>query len=316
MRNTGRLRVALVGLGKIAQKAYLPVIATRADVDLAFCTRSEGTLQRLSQMYRVGDTASSLQELLARPPDAAFVHTATESHPDIVAALLQAGVHVYVDKPIAYDLESSQALADIARGEKRILMVGFNRRFAPMYRRLFDLQDRRLIVMQKNRVGLADVARRVVFDDFIHVVDTLRHLLPGEPTSIRVSADIEDGSLNHVLLQLESGNATAIGIMNRDSGTTEETLEVMGPGQKRVVRDLNETLEYRQGVKTTSTFADWDSVLMRRGFPQIVDHFLEHVASGAATVPSIDDSVETHALCERIVEEIEAAGASRWTPAA
>ena len=41
------MRVAMIGLGDIARKAYLPVLGTRADVQLAFVTRSTATLDEL-----------------------------------------------------------------------------------------------------------------------------------------------------------------------------------------------------------------------------------------------------------------------------
>ncbi len=58
------------------------------------------------------------------------------------------------------------------------LAVGFNRRFAPGYAQCAD-HPRELILMQKNRIGLPEDPRTMVLDDFIHVVDTLRFLVPG-----------------------------------------------------------------------------------------------------------------------------------------
>lgn len=308
------MRVAVVGLGKIAQKAYLPVITARQDVELVFCTRDRSALSRLSEIYRVKECVSEVKGLMGRKVDAAFVHTSTEAHLEVAGQLLRSGVHVYVDKPIAYSFEQSQELVELSERAGRILMVGFNRRFAPMYAGLSRVEGRRVILMQKNRHALPDYARRFVFDDFIHVVDTMRFLSPGETRGARVSSFQRAGLLHHLLLHLEGDGFAATGVMNRDSGASEETLEVMSPGNKWVVRGLDTTVHYREGEERITRSGDWDPVLRRRGFTGIVDHFLDCARRDAAPLHSARDALETHSLCERIVSEAERHGAEAWGP--
>ena len=95
------MRVGVVGLGAIARKAYLPVLATRPDLELHLCTRNTATLAEVGDAYRVPHRHVDLDGLLAAGVDAAFVHAATVAHPALVERLLAAGVHVYVDKPLA-----------------------------------------------------------------------------------------------------------------------------------------------------------------------------------------------------------------------
>lgn len=308
------MRIAIVGLGKIARKAYLPVITARNDVELVFCTRNRNTLGLLSETYRVRETAADVRDLLDKGVDAAFVHTSTESHVEIAGQLLRNGIHVYLDKPIAYSYEESQKLVELAERRGRILMIGFNRRFAPMYEGMKFVEEKRIIFMQKNRSLLPDYARRFVFDDFIHVVDTMRYLSPGEIRDVRVSSFQKEGLLYHLLLHLEGEGFAATGLMNRDSGAGEETLEVMSPGNKWVVRGLDTTVHYANGEERVSHFEDWEPVLHRRGFARIVDHFLECVKSTSAPLYSARDALATHALCERIVTELELSGAARLAP--
>jgi virulence factor len=296
----------VIGLGDIAQKAYLPVITARDDVALVFCTRDRDALRRLADRYRVAETAIHVDALLDRKLDAAFVHTATDSHKAIATKLLQANVPVYLDKPLAYSLDEARQLIDVAEERGQLLMVGFNRRFAPMYSQFQEqMKDHRLVIMEKNRLFLPDRARRFIFDDFIHVVDTLRLLLPGAIRNVYISSHRQDGRLYQVALHLESDGCTAIGVMNRDSGSVEETLEVMSPGNKWLVRGLNTTIHWANGEERHHHFRDWETTLYRRGFPQIIDHFLECVRGRVAPRQSARDALETHALCEQIVRKIE-----------
>jgi virulence factor len=304
------MRIAMVGLGDIAQKAYLPIIATLSDVEVVLCSRNGAQLARLAASNRIRQFTTDISELASMNIDAAFVHTATESHESVVSRLLEFGAHVYVDKPLAYTLREAQRMVTLAESTNRMLMVGFNRRYAPMYEALVDKPDRRIVIMQKNRHAQADLARRVVFDDFIHVVDTLRFLAPGPIEEIRVAGGNCSGRLDHVVLHLNGPGFNLLGSMNRDSGIAEEILEVMSPGNKWLVQSLSKTTHYYAGAERVATAGDWDTVLWRRGFPQIIQHFVDCVRTNSAPRQSAQDALATHALCEQIVTQLEAAGAT------
>ncbi|MGW4638588.1 Gfo/Idh/MocA family protein [Sphaerisporangium sp. NPDC004334] len=302
-----RTRVAMIGLGDIAEKAYLPVLSATPGLELLLCTRDRGRLDRLGDAYRVPARFTSVEQVVAEGVEAAFVHAATEAHVEIVEALLRAGAHVYVDKPIAYDLAGAEKVARLAEERGLSLMVGFNRRYAPGYAGLRDL-PRDLVVMQKNRTGLADDPRRVVFDDFIHVVDTLRFLAPGEISETSVDVRVRDGLLEHVVLRLTGdrppiaahggGGFTAIGMMSRVSGAVEETCEVIGGGVKRRVVNLGDVVDF-DGGETLARRPDWTPVARQRGIEQACLEFLAAVREGRLI--TADDALRTHALCEQIV---------------
>jgi virulence factor len=304
------MRIAMVGIGDIAQKAYLPIINTLSDVEVVLCSRNGARLARLAAGNRIRQFTTEIGELASMNIDAAFVHTATESHESVVCRLLEQGTHVYVDKPLAYTLREAQRMVALAESTNRLLMVGFNRRHAPMYEALVNKPERRIVIMHKNRVAQADLARRVVFDDFIHVVDTLRFLAPGPIEGVRVSGGIWSGRLHHVVLHLEGVGFNLLGSMNRDSGSSEETVEVMSPGNKWRVQALSKTTHYRAGSEQTVNAGDWDTVLWRRGFPQIIQHFVDCIRTNSAARQSAQDSLATHELCEQIVTQLEAAGAT------
>lgn len=291
------MRIGMIGLGDIAQKAYLPVLATRADLELHLLTRNRATLDRIGDAYRIPHRYQDLDALLAAGMTAVFVHAATEAHVPLVERLLGAGVHVYVDKPLAARYEDAARLVELARDRERSLMVGFNRRYAPGYADLLAL-PRDLVMMQKNRADSPAEPRAMVFDDFIHVVDTLRFLVPGEVERTGIEVRVRDGQLHHVVLQLSGAGFTAVGVMNRVSGAAEETVEVMGGGRKRRVVDLAEVLEYGEPARLTRR-GDWTPVARQRGIEQACDAFL--AAVGAGELITADDALETHALCEQIV---------------
>ncbi|MTE22122.1 gfo/Idh/MocA family oxidoreductase [Streptomyces sp. TRM43335] len=293
------MKVGVIGLGDIAHKAYLPVLTTQPGLELHLHTRTRATLERTAEAHRVPERQrhGDLDGLLAVGLDAAFVHAPTVEHPALVTRLLHAGVPTYVDKPLAYELPEAERLVRLADERRVSLAVGFNRRHAPGYAQCLE-HPRELVLMQKNRVGLAADPRVVVYDDFVHVVDTLRFLLPGPAEHVDVRARVRDGLLHHVVLQLSGDGFTAIGVMNRMSGSTEEILEVSGQDTKRQVFNLAEIVDHK-GQPSVRRRGDWVPVARQRGIEQITLAFLDAVRAGRHL--SAEDALRTHELCERVV---------------
>ncbi|MFJ8111502.1 Gfo/Idh/MocA family protein [Streptomyces sp. NPDC096132] len=303
------MKVGCIGLGDIAQKAYLPVLGALPGIELHLQTRTPATLERVADTLRLPaeQRHRDLDALLAAGLDAAFVHAPTGAHPEIVARLLEAGVPTYVDKPLAYRLADSERLVTLAEDRGVSLAVGFNRRFAPGYAQCAD-HPRELILMQKNRVGLPEEPRTMILDDFIHVVDTLRFLAPAPVDDVTVRARVEGGLLHHVVLQLSGYGFTALGVMNRLSGSNEEILEVSGQDTKRQVVNLAEVIDHK-GQPTVRRRGDWVPVARQRGIEQAVLAFLDAVRAGK--VLSARDALATHELCERVVRAVrERSGAA------
>ncbi|MFJ9640793.1 Gfo/Idh/MocA family protein [Streptomyces sp. NPDC101178] len=295
------MKVGCIGLGDIAQKAYLPVLSAVPGVELHLQTRTPATLDAVGDTHRIpaGARHATLDALLAEGLDAAFVHAPTAVHPEIVERLLDAGIATYVDKPIAYEYAASERLVNLAEERGVSLAVGFNRRFAPGYSQCAE-HPRELILMQKNRVGLPEDPRTLVLDDFIHVVDTLRFLVPGPVDHTTVRARILDGLMHHVVLQLSGDGFTAIGMMNRLNGSTEEILEVSGRDTKRQVLNLADIVDHK-GRPSVRRRGDWVPVARQRGIEACVHAFLDAVRAGE--VLSARDALATHELCERIVRD-------------
>ena len=94
------MRVLLIGLGDIARKAYLPVLSTRADLDIHLATRDAGVLDEVGRSFRIAHRHTSAADALSTTAfDAAFVHASTQAHGELVRLLIERGVPTFVDKP-------------------------------------------------------------------------------------------------------------------------------------------------------------------------------------------------------------------------
>ena len=145
--------------------------------------------------------------------DAAVVATPNRTHADLAVALLENGVHVLVEKPIAATVEDARRIIDAAKANDRILMVGQVERFNPAVeavKRAIDGDD--VISIQITRVGpfpprMGEVG--VVIDLAVHDIDIIRHLTDSEivevqPQLARTKAEREDTAL----LQFRLANGT------------------------------------------------------------------------------------------------------------
>lgn len=295
------MKIGIIGLGDIAQKAYLPVLTERENIELLLCTRNPVILDKLAKKYRIIECVNHVDELIKKGITAAFVSSATEAHVEISKKLLTNGIHVYIDKPISLQLAESQEIARLAQEKGLVAMVGFNRRFAPMMKQLTDHGKADLIIMQKNRFQFPDQTRRAIVEDFVHVVDTLRFLMQTKVEELQVRYLEKDNLLHNVVIQLMGKECTAIGIMNRNNGVTEEIIEYMTAEHKYVVDNFVETTHLHNKNRQITKFGDWESTLYKRGFYQIVEHFLSCVENKKTPTPSLADSLVTHEICEKIV---------------
>lgn len=296
--------MGIIGLGSIARKAYLPVLTALPDVTPVLVTRSSPTLAEVGDSYRIADRFTSVADAISAGLDAALVHTASQTHPAIVTALLRAGVPVLVDKPLATDHASARDVVALARALDLSLMVGFNRRYAPAYAALAGWADRDVVTLHKHRNAVPGPARTMVFDDFIHVIDTLRFLVPSALTDLVIATNVDDdGRCRRLAVQFTGGGRLATGIMSWTAGLAHEVLDVIGDGRRRQVTDLADVTNFA-GTEAVTRRDGWAPVPVLRGFAAMCDEFLTAVHDGRRL--DATDALVTHEVCERVVR---AAGA-------
>lgn len=300
------MRIALTGLGDIAQKAYLPVVANHPEIEPILCTRNPQTLSALAAKYRIAESYSSVDEAIAAGIEGAMIHSATCSHFALAQKLLLAGVAVFVDKPLSYSLAEVEQLLDLAAQKQLPLFVGFNRRYAPLIQPLSKVDKPLQVHWQKNRVALPAAPREFIFDDFIHLLDGLRFLSPaGDVDNLQVNAQFQGDLLAAIRVQWQDQGALLAGGMNRVSGLVEERLEFFASGEKWQLDGLTQGHHYHQGAVGSLGFSDWHSTLYKRGFETMLQEWVDVVACGGSDDSRLRDIHATHLLCEQVVSQIE-----------
>jgi predicted dehydrogenase len=138
---TGPLRLAVVGLGQIAE-LVLPTYLERDDVSIVgLCDRDPERLDRWAAACPGALATTDLATLLAVDADVVDVLVPTPHHADVVCAALDAGHHVQVQKPLARDLEGADRMLAARRAAGATLRVLEDYLFFPPLEKMKELLD-------------------------------------------------------------------------------------------------------------------------------------------------------------------------------
>lgn len=309
--STKRLRVVVVGPGGIAQKAHLPVLVDLPEVEvIGLYGRSRERTRPVAERFRVpmltGSLSDALDRARERGAEAAVVLTATENHAEASALALERGLDVLVEKPVSRSLEDARALVRQAEERQRILMVAFNRRYAPMYAkaRWMLAGQPGLVAAEKLRTHAGDNLAEAVIDDAIHQIDLLRWF-GGEVDSVEATAEERGGIFRSLVVGLRfAGGGMGSLVLSHVAGAWSERLGCHEG--RRTLEVLNmDALEVSEGGATTRQgFSTWTPILERRGFVEQARHFAACCRHRQEPLTSGRDALRTQELATRIIEAI------------
>ena len=132
-RNADAPVVAVIGAGQFARLVLLPAIREAGARIAAVASAGGVTCLHAARRFGADEATTDVARVLASPDvDCVFVATRHDSHADLVVRALDAGKHVFVEKPLAIDVAGlARVVAAYRRAGGAQVMVGFNRRFAP-----------------------------------------------------------------------------------------------------------------------------------------------------------------------------------------
>ncbi|MGC4190758.1 MAG: Gfo/Idh/MocA family oxidoreductase, partial [Thermomicrobiales bacterium] len=137
-RGDRRVRVGVIGLGEVAQTIHLPILEQLRDEYrlVAICDIAPSLLTFVGDRYAIPPEArySDMRDLVVRDDlDAVFVLNSDEYHAECAIAVLEAGKHVLIEKPMCLTEREAQAVIAARDASGRHVMVGYMRRFAPAF---------------------------------------------------------------------------------------------------------------------------------------------------------------------------------------
>ncbi|MGR3467062.1 MAG: Gfo/Idh/MocA family protein [Shimia sp.] len=215
MENT--LRAAVIGLGNMG-RAHALALHNLAGVEIvALANRSPRDLPDELAQYPLFDTADAA---LAAKPDLVVIATYTDSHAALALAALDAGAHVFVEKPLAATIEDARAVVEKAHATNRKLVTGYILRHHPSWQRLVEEARSlggpyvsRMNLNQQSTGAQWEVHKALMrttsplVDCGVHYVDVMCQITPAAPVAVqgiglRLSDEIPEEMYNYGQLQV------------------------------------------------------------------------------------------------------------------
>jgi predicted dehydrogenase len=181
-------RIGVIGIGDIANTTHLPVLSSFPDVEIpAVCDLIPERLEKVKQAYGVPRGYISYSEMLRNEKlDAVYVLTQPDVSFRTVRDCLLAGKHVFMDKPMGISVLQARGLKGLAAEKKRILHVGFNRRFIPLMREIIkvfcsftEIRHVEVCYYKNDSPVYYGGMLSAFISDGLHAVDLVRHLAAG-----------------------------------------------------------------------------------------------------------------------------------------
>ncbi|EGR0287057.1 Gfo/Idh/MocA family oxidoreductase [Vibrio cholerae] len=304
------MKIAMIGLGDIAQKAYLPVLAQWPDIELVLCTRSPIVLKTLATRYRVSATCTDYRDVLQHGVDAVMIHAATDVHSTLAAFFLRLGIPTFVDKPLAASAQECEILYELAEKYHQPLYVGFNRRHIPLYNQhLSELAQQecgalRSLRWEKHRHALPGDIRTFVFDDFIHPLDSVNLSRQCNLDDLHLTYHMSEGLLARLDVQWQTGDTLLHASMNRQFGITTEHVTASYDNVAYLFDSFTQGKMWRDNQESRVALKDWTPMLSSKGFEAMVQDWLQVAAAGRLPTHIIERNLASHQLAEAICQQI------------
>ena len=259
-------------------------------------------------LERAGPLAvGSVDELFAAV-DAVYITSPNRTHPDLALQAIAAGKHVFCEKPMAVELADAWRVHEAAQKASTVFQVGFNRRFACVYTRLKELQEKHpahCVHARMNRgellnpawTGDESVTGGFLFETPIHLFDMLRFQF-GDIVRLEARESRKDDF--SLLVETESGvHVTFTTSADASWFFPYEQIEVFSEYATIRTNEM-ESIDYRLGLDQPTQsehFANLD-VPQKLGFAVEDRLFIDAITDGtAAPVTSFDGLRSVQIAC-------------------
>lgn len=311
--------IGLIGAGSFAEKILIP--CTRTLGTLLMVVDSRGTTAKsVGEKYKFRSFSTNKQDIFSNPEiNTVFIATRHNTHADLTMAALEAGKNVYVEKPLTIREEDIGRIAEICRRQTACrLMVGFNRRFAPLSRQakeLFDGLSEPLLINYRISAGFIPKDHWIqthegggrILGEVCHFVDLLQFLTGSHPEKVFAEcisdANTKMDNFDNIGVAIRFSNGS-VGLITYlacgDQLLSKERIEIFGGGKTFIINDFRTGEIYEQGrckkIKKPG-----------KGHKQEIESFIKSIREGLPSPIPLESIFYTTATTFRIIDSLQTA---------
>jgi myo-inositol 2-dehydrogenase/D-chiro-inositol 1-dehydrogenase len=317
------VRVGFAGAGHIAG-VHAGILARdrRVRVSAAF----DPDVGRLAAFAETtgAETTASFDDLLTSV-DAVYICTPNALHAEMARRALDAGLHVFSEKPMATSLADARAVADAARRGRGLYQLGFNRRYASVYKELKRLLDSgeltafsALLKMNRGELrspawtGDPAISGGFLYETPIHMLDLARHLF-GEPVDVvcRGRAAVYDQADDFSMLLSFTSGTTAALVTNAHATWHPpfERVEVYGDHATAVTEEMERiTIVGGLGQAPRVVDASGEPFEERWGYVEEDGAFVDAIRGEGPVSVGVEEGLRTTELVARCHDAVKEEG--------
>ena len=312
------LGVSFIGAGNFARGVLLPIVKRSPKVQLVGVATATGiSAKNTGGQFGFGYSTTDYEEILGSDQSQViFIATRHDSHAQLAAEALRRGKSVFVEKPLATTEEGVREVVAAARESNALLMVGYNRRFAPLAKEIKDKFRSRAgpmtIIYRVNAGQLpvdhwahdaAEGGGRIIgevchFIDFIqYLTDALPARVSAEAVPRKQVAGFVDDSVVVSITMTDGSIASIVYTASGDSSVAKEQVEIFCDRSVAAIDDFKGGHFVRGSKKTRLGGGGQD-----KGHEAEISAFLE-AARGRAEAPiSLQSLIATSLASFAIIE--------------
>lgn len=254
---SGQVRLGAIGIGAFFKGVHHPMLKRHGGFALKTLIGRTGlSLKEYADHHGVPVVATDAAAVFDDPEiDAVLIATRHDLHAPLVLRALDAGKHVFVEKPLALTVSDCEAIVAKANATRRIVMVGFNRRFAPTAlesRATFEpVRGPKTLLYRVNAGPLPEGhwlldprqgGGRLVGEG-VHFFDFACWFVGAQPVTVRAAATRPNGLTDPdnvaATVAFEDGSVAVIQYLSTGAaGLGKERVEILGGGRTAVIDDF------------------------------------------------------------------------------
>lgn len=318
--STDTIRIGFLGAGNFAQNMLLPHFKKISGVELTAVSTSKGiTAKKVADKFKFRTHTTNNSEILQNADiQAVFITTRHHLHAPFVIEALQAGKAVYVEKPLALSPEELDQIITVYRQNPRLLMVGYNRRFAPVVSKVKQFLSTKISpYVMHYRINAGHIPKdhwiqdpmqgggRII-GEVCHFVDLMIYFLKATPTlayARTLSYNAEDITQRDnviITLNFSDGSIGSISyIAIGDTTFPKERIELFGEQSVAVIDDFKKCTLTRNGRTQTFGGSKQD-----KGYRLSVEAFIHALKNQQESPITFSDLIATSRTIFAILESL------------
>jgi predicted dehydrogenase len=275
---TGPIRVAVIGCGELAQTAHLPLLRRSSDFAIVgIADPDPDALAACATIAKRARQATDYHELLTSwVADAVVLSLPTSLHATAAQEAFDAGLHVYLEKPVASDIAGASAVRQAWKASGRVGMIGHNYRFNPLYVKLKQMiasgrignpRDARMIFTTSRALEPSWRDSRgdgggVLLDLGTHHIDMARYLFESEVAYVTATIESRKSEHDHAEVLLELENDVFVKLTLGFTDGFADRMHVIGEaGALYVDRAASLDVEFKAAASTPMSSGEFAAML-------------------------------------------------------